>query len=139
MVVNLQELLDAFEFVSAGDEGEGEAFISLQSGEIFWRGDYEDSENPPPEDLDDPEQYLAVPHEYELDLGNALPIRFAEEVAPDLVQQVQDCFSRMGAYSHFKALLEPQGLLQRWYEYEEQAKESALREWCADNDIQLAS
>ncbi len=47
-------------------------------------------------------------------------------------------FSHRGAYSNFKNLLERRGLLPRWYEYETAAQEKALREWCADQRIQIS-
>ena len=37
----------------------------------------------------------------------------------------------------FKDLLDSEGVLERWYKYEAEASERALRDWCAENDIQL--
>ena len=39
-------------------------------------------------------------------------------------------FSRKGAYSWFKHLLQTSGMLDKWYAFEARAMETALQEWC---------
>jgi hypothetical protein len=51
--------------------------------------------------------------------------------------EVRDFFRKRGAYSRFKDLLDRCGMLERWYQYEAEAVEEALREWAEDNDIQV--
>ena len=69
--------------------------------------------------------------------GRNLAIDFVEEVLPDAARDVERMFSRRGAYANFKNLLERRKLLERWDEYETAADEKALREWCADQGIQI--
>ena len=38
----------------------------------------------------------------------------------------------------YKELLHSKGLLQTWYDYENQEEERALREWCKDNEIEIS-
>jgi len=54
-----------------------------------------------------------------------------------LVPKVEDIFRRRGAYGRFKSLLERRGVLDEWYAYEARHRESALRQWCAENGIAL--
>ena len=54
---------------------------------------------------------------------------------PEDQREVQEIFSRRGAYARFKDLLERRGLLQRWYEYESDAEREALKVWCQENGI----
>jgi hypothetical protein len=65
-------------------------------------------------------------------------LAFVAAELPDDYDTVAGFFRRRGAYGRFKDLLDARGKLQRWYEFENQATEDALRDWCADNGIQLA-
>jgi hypothetical protein len=139
VTVNHTELQDAFDFVSSGHFGEVGAYISRDTGKIYWislEGDVIDEEG----DLDDIENsgnYIAVPHKTELDLGRTLALRFTERELPGDYDAVRDMFRRRGAYAGFKRLLEARGALNRWYDEEGRATEEALRSWCQDNGIQL--
>ena len=131
------EVLEAFEFVSAGQPMENEAFLSRDTGVIHWRSDYDDKLEPLPGDIDEGEKYIAMPHKYDLDLGKHLVLRFAEESMSDALDEVRDIFSRRGAYARFKDLLEHRGMLQQWDEYEAAAKREALQEWCRENGVEI--
>jgi hypothetical protein len=41
------------------------------------------------------------------------------------------------AYARFKDLLESDGLLEKCYNFEATASDRALRDWCAENDVQI--
>ena len=127
--VKLTELLDAFEFVSGDQAMESEAFVSRETGLIYWRSEAGDEVESSPQDIEDPEKYISVPHKYDLDLGSGLAIRFAEEVLPGSLDEAREIFRRRGAYSRFKELLLQHGKLTQWYEYEAAAKTTSLREW----------
>ncbi len=133
----LADLLSAYEWVSAGGFSENSAYISRATGQIFWSSDNYDVEEPLPEDIDEAGLYLSVPQKHDLDLGNRLVFRFAQECLPDLYQDVRDMFRQKGAYSRFKDLLDRQGQLEAWHRYEEQATEAALREWCQGMELTL--
>ncbi|MDZ7862973.1 UPF0158 family protein [Acidovorax sp.] len=137
-LVQLSELIDAFQWTSATGPFEHAAFVDRKSGRIWWvGGDSEDEDDPVPDDLEDGSLYLAVPDPLELGLGRRLALRFAEEQAPQLAERVYRCFERAGAYGRFKGLLEDHGLLQGWYDYEAAATGQALREWAAENGFTL--
>ena len=36
-----------------------------------------------------------------------------------------------------RSLLESKGILEQWYEFESEAQETALREWCEFNSIEV--
>jgi hypothetical protein len=52
--------------------------------------------------------------------------------------EVRHIFSRRGAYRRYKDLLVRRGALERWYDFSDKSKETALREWCAENGIELS-
>ena len=56
---------------------------------------------------------------------------------PHCHDRIVGFFRRKGAYARFKDLLDSEGALELWYKYEAEATEKALRDWCAENDIQL--
>jgi plasmid stabilization system protein ParE len=131
------ELLYAFEFVSAGQPMEHEAYLCVTTGVIHYRSELGDDEEPLPDDIDDAEKYIAIPHRSDLGLGKRLVLDFAGEVLPDALADVEQIFRHKGAYARFKNLLEYRGMLQQWYDYEEKKKQDALRQWCHDRGIEI--
>lgn len=137
------ELEMAFDFVSSGMPMENSAYVSLETGAIEYRSEFDDKDwdddgETDSEDVEfDNDRFIAIPHKNELDLGRALVMRFADEMLPGRYEQVEEFFRRRGAYARFKDLLASEGLLERWYAFEADAQERALREWCADNRIPL--
>lgn len=140
MPVKFDDILDAFEFVSAGGLGEHQAFLSRQSGKIYWRSELselDELDEELPEGVEDDGAYLEIPNKRDLDLGEPLALDFARQVLPEDFDKVEGMFSRRGAYASFKHLLTQRRALERWYEFEQKATERALREWCALNSIEL--
>jgi hypothetical protein len=89
-----------------------------------------------PDDIDD-EKYISIPDKRELDLGKPLVLDFAREFLPDDYDEVRRIFSRRGAYRRYKDLLVRRDALERWDDFSRRAEEAALREWCAENEIDL--
>jgi Uncharacterised protein family (UPF0158) len=138
VAVKFDDLSSGFDFVSYAAPMEHSAYISLDTGKIYWISDFIDTfEEELPEDLDDPERYLAIPHKNELDLGSRLALRFAAQQLPARYDQVEGLFQRRGAYARFKDLLEHEGALESWYAFETEAVEQALRQWCTMNGIEI--
>lgn len=134
--VYLSELLDALEWVSATG-ADSSAFISRETGRIYWHAETGDLDEEVPGDVEDERLYASVPHKHDLDLGQRLALRFVQANAPDADEQVRGYFSRRGAYGRFKDFLERSGLLDAWYAYEQQATESALREWAESEELDV--
>lgn len=137
VAVKLDHLLDAFEFVSAGQPMEHEAYLCVETGVIHYHSELGDDEEPLPDDIEDSEKYIEIPHKNDLDLGKRLALRFGDEFLSDALDDVYDIFRHRGAYGRFKNLLEHRGMLQQWYEYEEKTRNKALREWCEESGIEL--
>ena len=137
VAVTYEEISSAFEFVSSGAPLEQSAYISLDTGQIYWASELASLDEELPEDLDTSDRYLVVPHRTELDLGKDLALRFAAQELPESHDQIASIFRRKGAYGRFKQLLEENGVLEKWYKFEAEAADTALREWCAANDIQI--
>ena len=137
--VSFDDLLAAFEWVSAAGPFENEAYVSRVTGKLHWSSSLNELDEELPEDIEDESIYLAVPHKTDLELGRDLVYRFVEDHLPEFFELVSGFFRKRGAYSRFKTLLERKGKLEAWYEYEASAVEQALRDWCADNEIPLTS
>jgi hypothetical protein len=58
---------------------------------------------------------------------------------PKEFEKVRSIFYRKGAYAKFKSLLESTGKIEEWYKFEAKRTEQALREWCADQDVEISS
>ena len=137
VTVKYDELSLAFEFVSAGLPMEHNAYISIDTGQIYWISDLNPTEEEVPDDLETSDRYIAIPHKNDLGLGRSLALRFAEQELPQCYERAKAFFRSRGAYARFKQLLESEGVLEKWYKFEEESVEKALRDWCAENSIQL--
>jgi hypothetical protein len=130
------EILDGYEFCAFGDPMDPQAVLSLERGTVHIVSGDMGLDEEPPEDIETG-PYLALPDKAELQLGKNLAIEFTEEYLPNDVSTVLGFFQKRGAYGNFKGLLEHRGQLEAWFAYERTAKESRLRQWCADNGIEL--
>lgn len=135
--LGMSELNIAFEWVSAAGRGENAAYASRETGQIFWASDGGDLDEEPPPDVEDEALCAPVPHKYDFDLGQGLIFRFIDAHAPDAYGEVQGYFSKRDAYGRYKGLLERRGLLENWYDYEERARETALREWAKSEGFEI--
>ena len=140
VTIKYDDLSLAFHFVSSAGPTEHRAFVALDTGQIHWAselGGFDEEELP--EDLDTSDRYLEIPHKYDLDLGRALVLRFAEQRLPTQRERIADIFRGRGAYGRFKDLLDREGCLEQWYAFENEATDEALRAWCRVHDIQLST
>jgi len=116
MPASFKDILEAFEFVSAGGLGEHQALLCRQSGKVYWDSDFSDDLEELPDDIDDCEKYVSIPDKRELDLGKPLVLDFARQFLPDDFDEVRQIFNRRGAYARFKDLLDRRGALNQWYD-----------------------
>ncbi|MEJ2697580.1 MAG: hypothetical protein P8013_13155 [Candidatus Sulfobium sp.] len=127
---------DAFMFVSMSPPEENFAYLNRETGETYFVSTLGDSDELP-EDFEENDKYMSIPHKNDLDLGRKLVFQFISVNLPDEIRRVQEIFGRKGAYARYKDLLESKGRLEDWYEFEDKATEKALREWCGDNGVEL--
>lgn len=139
ITVEYSDLDLAFDFVNSGPPLENRAYIALDSGQIYWISGLGDNEEEVPEDVETSDRYVAVPHKNDLDLGRRLVTRFVRRALPERVEQVEAIFRRRSAYARFKDLLDKTGQLEQWYRFQDEAREQALRAWCAENEIELSA
>ncbi|MFO7765597.1 MAG: UPF0158 family protein [Pelovirga sp.] len=129
-------LEDAFLFVSSAAPLECTAVVHRKTGETFYASlmaGYDEL----PDDLDESDDYIGIPHKSDLDLGKPLVIEFVRSRCPEEIDRVLTIFSRRGAYGRFKDLLEQKALLDEWYVFEQQRTRQALLLWCEENSIEL--
>ena len=139
VTVKYDDLSTAFDFVSFAGPMEHRAYVSLDTGAIYWISETNPiEEDECPDDLETSDRYIEIPHKNDLDLGNNLALRFVEERLPDRYMDVEAFFRRRGAYARFKELLAAEGCLEEWYAFEVESTERAQREWCKANEIHLA-
>ncbi len=137
MPVPFGELLTAFEFISSDPTFGNSARVNRETGEVHWHSEMDAELFEEPEDIDDNTKYIDLPSPRDLDLGKPLVMRFAAERLDEHTDEIAAIFSRKGAYRRFKEFLIRVGALESWYEYESEAREKTLREWCAANEIDL--
>jgi hypothetical protein len=139
--VKLGDLEAAFMFVSAGTPFETNAYISRATGKIFWESeDLDDDEQERPADLGNPDGYIAIPRQTELELGQTLVLRFVSHEIPEEYEEVENIFRHKGAYSRYTALLERKNKLEAWHKYKDDETKAALRNWCeAEGGVVVAS
>lgn len=135
MAIRFDEIENAFMFVSMGQPDMHNAYLCKETWQIFYTSELGDSDELP-EDIDDP-KYISIPHKNDLDLGKDLVIEFVSEFIPEELDRVYSFFRRKGAYSRYKNFLFDKGLLEKWYQFENEREEAALKEWCAENGIEI--
>ena len=136
MAISFDDIENAFFFVSMDQQFMNNAYLCKETGEIFYTSEMGDSDELP-EDIDDPEKYISIPHKNELDLGQALVLEFTSSYLPEELDEVYLIFRHKGAYSRYKDLLERKGALEDWYKFENERRELALKGWCQENQIEL--
>lgn len=134
--VKYDDLLFGFEWVSASPDESARAYVSLETGAVFWESP-EDGNEALPVDLHDASRYVPIPQNDELDLGSRLPLRFANEHLPHRCDDVRAIFRSRGAYGRFKSLLIAESALDEWSTYRDAAVQAALTEWAADNGLNV--
>ena len=72
-----------------------------------------------------------------MELGRNLVLRFVAAELPDEYARVDGFFRHRGAYARLKELLGAEGRLEAWYAFEAAETQSALKNWCRENDIQI--
>src|SRR5210317_1218120 len=137
MPIKFRDIEDAFFFVSMGEMYMNSAILCIETGQVLYISDFGDSDELPEDIDDDPDKYIDIPHKNELDLGKPLVLDFSAMHLPDHLEKVNSFFHKKGAYSRFKNLLEAKGLLDKWYAFEEEEQNKALREWLKENDIHI--
>jgi len=138
VTVKYHDLSMAFEFVSSAAPMENHAYVSLDTGAIYWVSERDPIEEEElPDDLEESDRYIEIPHKNDFDLGSGLALRFVRERLPDQFTEVRKIFSHRGAYAHFKQLLAAKGRLEDWHAFEAKSTERALGEWCEEHQIQL--
>ena len=135
--LNFNDLESAFEWISDAESFQNEAYISRATGQIFWISDAIGEDEEFPDDIEDETLYVAIPDKNDLDLGKNLVFEFVEQYLPDDYNKVRSFFSKRGAYSRFKDLLEYRNHLEQWYEFEDDATEKALRRWASENGFEF--
>ena len=136
MGIKFSDIEHAYLFVSMAPEFSNQAILCKETGEIFYASEYDD-EDEIPEDVYENDECIEIPGKNELDLGKNLVFEFVEENLPEMYERVRQIFRKRGAYARYKDLLDEKGLLQRWYDFENDRQTQALKEWCADNEIEL--
>lgn len=135
MKVKFADINDAFFFSDTGDY-EHESYMNRQTGEFYFISDYIDPEAPLlPDNLENEQKYILIPYKNELDLPH--PSDFVAEKIPKHIDTLNEIFSTKGAYRRFKDWLIRIEKIDDWHDYENQALEKALREWCDENGIIL--
>lgn len=132
------DIEDAFLFVSAAPPDEHYAYINKETGEAFYVSSLGDSDELP-DDLEENDKYINIPHKNDLNLGRNLAFDFISANLPAEFERIRGIFNKKGAYARFKDLLESRRQLEAWYEFERKATEEALREWCKENSVSLES
>ena len=136
MAISFSDIEDAFLFVSMDQMFMHNAYLCKETGEIFYTSEMGDSDELP-EDIDDPDKYIAIPHKNELYRGKALAIEFASQYLSEELDKIYSIFRHKGAYSRYKDLLERKGALEDWYKFENERQELALKEWCRESNIEI--
>ena len=135
----VEDLEDALLFLNMSRPF-GKALLRLDTGEVLREAVDTDLREITEAEEDgelDMGQCVWMPDQRELDLGGAVVFRFVEAHLPDDLDKVERMFSRRGAYGRYKDFLHRRNMLDAWYEFENAATMTAIRQWCRSEGIAL--
>ena len=138
MNVSFDDIENAFYFVSSDQKFMNNAILCKETGRIFYVSAIMGSEDELPEDIEDPDKYINIPHKNDLGLGRNLVTEFTTQYLPEEIDRVYSIFCGRGAYSKYKKLLDNQGFLDKWFEFEDERQKAALKKWCRRNKIRYS-
>jgi hypothetical protein len=132
--VDLDDLENAMILVSDTSDG-AQAWVQRSTGTVYVKSDlgYEEEL---PEDLGTTDDYVEVPNQRDLDLGNAMAFAFTEAEMPQNYDRVREMFRKKGAYANFSRLLDASNLRDKWHKFQEDRTRQALSEWCRENGLE---
>jgi hypothetical protein len=133
-MATFSEIQDAFLFVSSEQCGMHRALLCLDSGEIYYYSETGGLDEIDEEDFEC-EDFIEIPHKNDLNLGRSLVFEFVDQYLPDESHLIEQIFSGPGAYERLKDLLRRKRLLQKWYDFEKEREEQALRAWARESEI----
>jgi len=97
VAVKFDDISLAFDFVSSAAPMEHGAYISLETGQIYWMSEFTSSmDEEVPDDFETSDRYVAIPHKNDLNLGRDLAFRFVAEHLPGRYGDVRACFRSKG-------------------------------------------
>ncbi len=135
--VSLDALRNALLFIDDMD-GRAEAWVDRRSGAVhIVAEDLDPDELTLPDDLGDPEHFLALPPSHDLYAERELAFDFVAGRLPADERLVRAMFTKKGAYRALRALLAERGVLEDWYRCKDTAIDAALADWCRDNGLRL--
>ncbi len=137
MKIKYSDIEYAYQYTSAAADGINSAYINRKTGQIHVYSEEFDNFEELPDDVDDEDKYILMPHKNDFDLGRDLVFEFFQQKLPDELDTIYSIFRRRGAYSKFKNFLDNRGQLDRWHEFQNDAEENALKTWCNENKITL--
>jgi len=136
-MIKLSDVEEAFFFVSSASYGLHRAILDKDTGQIYYSSEMGDLDEIGSHEME-LVNFIEIPHKNDLDLGQELINEFVQVYLPDEYNHVHQIFKRPGAYSRFKYFLESKGLLQTWYDFENQHTASSLRQWCEENGLDIS-
>ena len=136
MEISFDDIENAFMYVSSNQQYMNNAYLCKETGKIFYTSEMYDSDELP-EDIDDPDKYITIPHKNDFELGKSLVFEFASKYLADELDKINSFFHSRGAYSRYKDFLNRKGFLDKWYKFEDERQNTALKQWCLDNNIEF--
>ena len=134
--MTFETIEDAFLFVSSAAYGEHVAVVSRTTGQAYFASIVAGL-NELPDDVDESDDYIRIPHKNDLDLGKPLVMEFVQLRLPEEIDRVHAIMKRRGAYRYYKELLEQKNQLEAWYAFENERTKEALLEWCKENGVEF--
>lgn len=138
MTLDLDDLIDA---MMAGERG-SEYYLDTRSGEIILRSEQNMSArelNEVDDLLDEAwDHILEIPDQREVG-GLSINRKFIWDLPEGKAKEaLNTALSGKGAYRRFKDAARNYGLLDRWYEFEDDYYTQFARNWCQENEVAFA-
>jgi hypothetical protein len=134
--ISFDDIEYAFMYISSNQQYMNNAYLCKETGKIFYTSEMYDSDELP-EDIEDHDKHITIPHKNDLQLVKSLVFEFASKYLPDELDKINPFFYGRGAYSRYEDFSDRKGLLDKWYKFVDERQNTALEQLCLDNNIEF--
>ncbi len=123
-MVDISVISDAIQEAASSDE---ELLYHPVTQEINYSSEIEE---------EDENEWIALPSRYEINSYHAMELFIETIDKPSVQEWLSNSIHGKGAFRMFRATCERFGILQEWYDFQEQYYIDLAKQWCAENNIE---
>ena len=133
MKVNIKEIAEELQTLS----DEACFYYNKQTGELeYFNYEHENPNDLELEEVEDDEKFIRLPDKFDInDYGILKDFMFVQEDR-EIRDALYDIIHSKGVFKKFRQVVERFGILEKWYEFNNEEYEDIVKEWCEENALE---